>query len=298
MRDIYEIFASRVGSLVPFSMLSINLVDDETHTFTTRYVTGENTSHHLQGKDMPIAGTFVEPLQNGRSAILFQPDSPEEVKDAFPSLVPSYNHGFRSYLGVALISGNRRIGSLQWQSTGPSTYSKTDFTLAEQIGSQIAGALANSQLHTDLERESDDREALAEIGRIISSSLAIEDVYERFAESVSDLIPWDRIVINVINADNKTYKNTYLSGMNVKSQIFDTVLPLAGTQSELVAKTKVCNLVQSENVEEMLSAFPRLTKGIKAGLRSFLCVPLISNERSSARLTCVRYKPTPIPTDM
>jgi GAF domain-containing protein len=149
---------------------------------------------------------------------------------------------------VALISGNRRIGSLQWQSTEPSTYSKTDFALAEQIGSQIAGALANSQLHTDLERESGDREALAEIGRIISSSLAIEDVYERFAGSVRGLIPWDRIVINLINSDNRTYKNAYLSGMNVKSQKFDTVLPLAGTQSELVTKTKVCNLVQSENV--------------------------------------------------
>ena len=113
INDIYERFASRVGSLVPFSMLSVNLIDHKEHTFTTRYVSGNRMSHHLRGAKMPIAGTFVEPLQNGRSAILFQPDSIEEVKKAFPSLVPSYNHGFRSYLGVALISGNRRIGTLQ-----------------------------------------------------------------------------------------------------------------------------------------------------------------------------------------
>jgi signal transduction histidine kinase len=54
--DIYEIFASRVGSLVPFSMLSVNLIDQNDHTFTTRYVAGDRISHHLSGSKMPLAG--------------------------------------------------------------------------------------------------------------------------------------------------------------------------------------------------------------------------------------------------
>ena len=54
--DIYEIFASRVGSLVPFSMLSVNLIDQNDHAFTTRYVAGDRISQHLSGSKMPLAG--------------------------------------------------------------------------------------------------------------------------------------------------------------------------------------------------------------------------------------------------
>ncbi|MDP6453668.1 MAG: GAF domain-containing protein [SAR202 cluster bacterium] len=289
--DIYEIFASRVGSLVPFSMLSVNLIDQSDNSFTTRYVAGDQISHHLQGTKMPITGTFVEPLQNGRSAVLFQPVNIEEVKDSFPSLAPGYNYGFRSYLGVALVSGNRRIGSLQWQSKAASAYSKSDFSLAEQIGSQIAGALANSQLHTDLERESRDREALANIGRIISSSLAIEDVYGRFAKSVRDLIPSDRVVINVIDTDAYTYKNVYLSGIEVANQGIGEQISLTGTQNEAVVSAKRYHLIQGDDVDGMLSEFPRLSDGLKAGLRAFLSVPLISNEQIIGTLNLRAYRP-------
>ena len=41
---------------------------------------------------------------------------------------------------------------------------------------------------------------MAEIGRIISSTLNIEEVYERFAEEVRKLIPFDRIAIKIINS--------------------------------------------------------------------------------------------------
>ena len=44
---------------------------------------------------------------------------------------------------------------------------------------------------------------VAEIGRIISSSLNIDEVYERFAEEVHKLILFDRIVINIIKPDKK-----------------------------------------------------------------------------------------------
>ena len=38
---------------------------------------------------------------------------------------------------------------------------------------------------------------MAEIGRIINSTLNIEEVYRRFAEKVKELIPFDRIAVNL-----------------------------------------------------------------------------------------------------
>ena len=44
---------------------------------------------------------------------------------------------------------------------------------------------------------------LAEIGRIISSTLNIDDVYKLFSEEVKKLLPFERIVINLIDPEAK-----------------------------------------------------------------------------------------------
>ena len=52
---------------------------------------------------------------------------------------------------------------------------------------------------------------MAEIGLIISSTLNIEEVYERFAEEVHKLISFDRISINIVNPEGGTgYHRLYL----------------------------------------------------------------------------------------
>ena len=53
---------------------------------------------------------------------------------------------------------------------------------------------------------------IAEIGRIISSTLNVEEVYERFTEEVQKIIPFDRIVINVTNIEKGIVSNVYMSG--------------------------------------------------------------------------------------
>ena len=75
-------------------------------------------------------------------------------------------------------------------------YGERDIRLAQSVASQIAGAIANAQLFRERKRAEEalkrseeaalrlaqETGVIAEIGRIISSSLDIEEVYERFAE--------------------------------------------------------------------------------------------------------------------
>ena len=46
-------------------------------------------------------------------------------------------------------------------------------------------------------RLSQENAGMAEIGRIISSTLNIEEVYERFSQEVRKLVPFDRIGIQI-----------------------------------------------------------------------------------------------------
>ena len=60
--------------------------------------------------------------------------------------------------------------------------------------------------------QAQENELIAEIGRIISSTLTIEKVYGRFAEKVRDAIPFDQIVVNTVNRQDHTRTARYIAG--------------------------------------------------------------------------------------
>src|SRR3990172_8323189 len=61
-------------------------------------------------------------------------------------------------------------------------------------------------------RLAQESELIAEIGRIISLTPNIEEVYERFAEKVREVIPFDRIAVNTINMKDHTRTIRYVKG--------------------------------------------------------------------------------------
>ncbi len=117
---------------------------------------------------------------------------------------------------------------------------------------------------------------MAEIGRIISSTLNIEEVYERFAEEVRRIIPFDRIAINTINPKDSTLTITYATGIEVPDRCVGRVIPLAGTLTEEIKHSRSRLLVQIEKEIELTGHFPNLLPSFQVGLRSYMSTPLIS----------------------
>ena len=122
---------------------------------------------------------------------------------------------------------------------------------------------------------------MAEIGRIISSTLNIEEVYERFAEEVRKLIPFDRIMINLADLKNKTSTPAYTAGIDVPDRRVGNITPMAGTVTEEVIRTRSSLLIKvdNDNIDEVVSRFPPLFPTFQAGLRSIISVPLISKDQ-------------------
>ena len=150
-----------------------------------------------------------------RSSMLIQPENVEECLARFPALLPTFQAGLHSIMFVPLISKDQWIGALSLRSFKAKAYTDRDVKLAESIGNQIAGAIANAQLFNERKqaekalRESEEQArhlarenaAMAEIGRIFSSTLDIEEIYERFAAEVRKLIPFDRIMVAINNSE-------------------------------------------------------------------------------------------------
>ncbi|NWF93758.1 MAG: PAS domain S-box protein [Syntrophaceae bacterium] len=132
---------------------------------------------------------------------------------------------------------------------------------------------------------------MAEIGKIVSSTVNIEEVYERFAEEVRKLIPFDRIVINLANLENNTLTSAYLAGVDVPGRRAGDTMPLTGTASEEVIRKRSSLLMRGDRIDDLASRFPALLPTFQAGLRSGLFVPLISKDRVVGTLHLRSTKP-------
>jgi PAS domain S-box-containing protein len=116
---------------------------------------------------------------------------------------------------------------------------------------------------------------LAEIGRLIGSTLNIEEVYERFAAETQKLIRFDSLTINLYHFRENLIHVAYVSGADIDGRRQGDPLVLKGSLSEEVIRTRTGHLIQPENIDETLERFPRLSIIFQAGLRSIICVPLV-----------------------
>ena len=114
-----------------------------------------------------------------------------------------------------------------------------------KVVSQIAPAIANSQLYAEnaaaasaAQRLARQNAALAEIGRVISSSLEIEEVYALFADQTFHLIPFDRISINLIREDIGEFMTAYVIGTPARGRAVGETTRIAGTFTEQVIRNR------------------------------------------------------------
>jgi len=117
---------------------------------------------------------------------------------------------------------------------------------------------------------------VAEIGRIISSTLNMSEVSERFADEVKKLIPFDRIAVNTINPDRASITITYVFGMMVGDRREGDSVPLDGPFYRKILNERSSILLHPESERELAEDFPNFIRHFRAGLRSLMVVPLIS----------------------
>ena len=141
---------------------------------------------------------------------------------------------------------------------------------------QAEEALRRSE--KEAKRLAQENAIMAEIGQTITSSLDIEEVYDRFAEEVRKLIPFDRIVVNTIDPKNATLTIAYVSGTDVPERRAGHIIPLSGTATAECVWTRSSFLIQTEKMEEIEARYPGLLSSFKVGLRSFIMVPLFSKD--------------------
>jgi PAS domain S-box-containing protein len=132
---------------------------------------------------------------------------------------------------------------------------------------------------------------LAEIGRTVSSTLNIDQIYEAFAAEAQKIIAFDRIVISLFDVENGTFMNVYIAGEGVQDRATENVYPLQGSGNAEMLRTKSTVLLQAEDFREYKDRFPMLLATFEAGFRSIMNVPLFSKGKIIGGLLLRSRKP-------
>jgi diguanylate cyclase (GGDEF)-like protein/PAS domain S-box-containing protein len=281
IEEVYERFAAEARNLIPFDSLIVNLKKPREDTLDVAYASGANIPERRKGDSFPLKGSVSEFAMRTRTGLIVRSADILKKTDRFSTLGINLQAGLHSMMSAPLISRDEAIGALVFRMEKPNAYTERDLRLAERIGAQIAGAIANAQILDNIERLAKETAIMAEIGRLIGSTLDIEEVYERFAAEARNLIPFDRIAVNLFNIHENTLTIAYVSGADISNRKRGDSPPLAGTLTEEVIRGRTGLIIQPESpesIDEIVSRIPGLSPTFQAGLRSLLSVPLISRD--------------------
>ena len=153
VEEVYEPFAQQVRELISSERIVITIAGPEQDVFTTAYVSGGDVAQRRMGDVAALDSSMTQEVIRRRAGLLIQPRDINDLRQRFTGPLPAYEAGFRSFLSVPLISHDEVIGVLHLESTQPQAYTDRDLDMAESVGAQISGAIANARLYSQLELE-------------------------------------------------------------------------------------------------------------------------------------------------
>ena len=150
IEGVYEPFAEQVRMLIPLDRIVVTLIDQG--RATASFVSGIEIPGSGQGQTHEIEGILAEALIGSHSGIATATGPDQADSDQFPREILAGAAGLGTTIAVPLISHDQTIGTLTIRSMSPDAYSEEHLALAERIGTQIAGAVVNSQLYAQRKR--------------------------------------------------------------------------------------------------------------------------------------------------
>jgi hypothetical protein len=105
------------------------------------------------------------------------------------------------------------------------------------IADGLGMLLENSRLSQGLRASVQEMAVVDQVSRIITSTLDIDQVYEKFALEMKKLVDFDRASINFVDQDAGTYTLLYLFGESRAGRSVGDAAPPEGTHTQQMVRT-------------------------------------------------------------
>ena len=279
---VFRLLSTEVKTLFPYHRTMIALADPGGKSATV-FATAGKTGTMEAGTVVPFENSVLGKVISTR--VPFFSDDIENEEE-FLEKKELISMGIRSNIILPLWDGESCFGALAFGRAEIGKFEPSELELAEEVARQVGVGLTNARLYkTARDSEAEARELahenalMVEIGKIISSSLEIEEVYDRFADQVQELVPFDRITISEVDFEANTLTPVYVSGLEIPEWPLGEPYALSSSRLASVATVRERLVYDSDSTEFYSKESPGVAAGAKAGLRSGVAVPLIARDR-------------------
>ena len=283
--DVYERFADRISEFIPFDGLNVNLIDKARDEGVVTHAIGSFINNRRQGDRFPLEGALIGEVVDAGRPLLIQGTNLESAKERLPRFAPSIEAGFISVIAVPVFHKSEVFGGLLFRSKTANAYSEIHVELSQQIADQIAGALINARINLQLQETehaaalvAEEKSILAEIGKVIGQSPTISELYDRFAEHVSLIIPFDRLSISIVDTQRQVLTIAHIAGEFGGNGQLGGEQELTNTLTGKVVQARRTLVLTPESWSEVELELPSLKPFFEGGMRSYLSTPLMVND--------------------
>jgi len=223
----------------------------------------------------------VRPHSLGKGSIAFETfkqghllviDEYKDHPDAMPLFV---ERNERSIIFLPIAVEGRPAALVTVVSKEVNHFIPSRVRLLSAIGEGLGTLLENSLITEELHSSTQEAAVVDEIAKIMSSTLDIDNIYERFALETKKLVDFDRATLIEVDRRKKSYtiRNTW--GVDVPDLRIGTEIPLEGSSFGIALATEVWGIAEDLKLQSRSVAHSHL---VKAGLRSHMLAPLVSND--------------------
>ncbi len=148
-----------------------------------------------------------------------------------------------------------------------------------------------NQLSEEVRKQKDAKEELAvadEVSRIVTSTLDIGVVYERFAEELKKLVDWDLMTVSLIDEESGNTTMQYLAGEQTGYFYEGSTIPIAGSRTEQLRALGQALILSDAEFSRNIS--PELDL-LNSGFKSAILVPLFTGGKVFGNLGLRSRKP-------
>ena len=198
-----------------------------------------------------------------------------EREDAFRSVrTHLLGQGLRTVVGISLQAKERVFGVLVLGTPDNRTFTPAELRLLLALGHQIGMAVENSYLIQQTSRRSEELHALNEIGRVLSSTLDLEDLFERLYGEMRRLLEVENFYIALYDAAREELRFELMIEDGDRQP--KTSRPLKNYLTEYILRNRQPILIRENFAEETR----RFGVQPQAEVGSFCGVPLVLYDRA------------------
>jgi transcriptional regulator with GAF, ATPase, and Fis domain len=180
--EIYSRFSGEARALVGADRLVISVFSEDRTELIDEFIVGADIEGSFAGRrHAPEDNDMIRKVIAESVPVVASADSLEIYRPGNVMEDARRESGLTAVMLVPLIWQGSSYGILSFRAFSPTAFGDHEADLAVQMANQIAGAISTLNQNELHEHESLERKQLAEIGRIVSSTLNISEVYPKFA---------------------------------------------------------------------------------------------------------------------